>query len=193
MRWTKEIEDEWTRNLMFDGQPREKVEQTRDKMRLAPEEALEGDDPFETKDYQLLIPEIKALKSLYDKDDAHVIAAAIACKAKFIVTDNLKDFCPVLTDPEFEKKFKFKIEAIPPDIFFLSLLKKAPTEFISCMEKVIADIQRKKTSYSMNEFIWDLETNTYHQTAKNLRWHSISSMFAIKNGLTPYSFELGIL
>jgi len=57
--------------------------------------------------------------TLPDPDDAHVLAAAIACGATVIVTDNTKDFPPGYLDA-------YGIETATPDDFALSCINANP-------------------------------------------------------------------
>ena len=57
--------------------------------------------------------QFKSIVSLPDENDEHVLAAAIACGANYLVTDNIKDF------PEQELN-KFGIEAGTADMFLSS-------------------------------------------------------------------------
>lgn len=99
-RWSEQIHDEWTRNLLqrrpelADALPR-----TVERMNQAVRDALvTGHEPL-----------IGGL-TLPDPDDRHVLAAAIRAGAQLIVTFNLKDF------PE-ETLSSFGIEAVHPDTF----------------------------------------------------------------------------
>lgn len=99
-RWTEQIHDEWTRNLLA-ARPElgDQLKRTRCLMNEAVADSLvEG--------YESLIEGL----ALPDPDDRHVLAAAIRCGAQIIVTFNLKDF------PE-EVLAAYGIEAMHPDRF----------------------------------------------------------------------------
>lgn len=100
-KWTNQIHDEWTRNLLI-NRPDLKSEQlarTRDLMDAAVMDCLvEG--------YEELIPSLH----LPDENDRHVLAAAIHSGADAIVTFNLRDF------PASEVG-KYDIEILHPDEF----------------------------------------------------------------------------
>ncbi|MFN0121481.1 MAG: PIN domain-containing protein, partial [Blastocatellia bacterium] len=83
---------------------REKLEARRDAMMAAVEDSL-------VEDYAALIPGL----ALPDPDDRHVLAAAIKCEARIILTINLKDF-PATTLQEYE------LTARHPDDFLSELL-----------------------------------------------------------------------
>jgi hypothetical protein len=82
-RWTREIQDEWVRNLL-DRQPE------LDKAKLAKTQALMNSALRDCliEGYKPLIDSIK----LPDPGDRHVVAAAIKAGADVIVTYNLKGF-----------------------------------------------------------------------------------------------------
>src|SRR3954447_321684 len=100
-RWTDEIHDEWTRNVLSnrpDVRP-EGVARCRELMdRHVPDCLVVG--------YEALIPTL----ALPDPDDRHVLAAAIHAQADVIVTFNLGDFPASVLGG-------FGVEAIPPDEF----------------------------------------------------------------------------
>ena len=109
-RWTDAIHDEWIRNLLTNRPDlsREHLQRTRRLM----DENVDG-VPVVGYEHR-----IEALE-LPDRDDRHVLAAAIECGASYIVTANLKDF------PE-ETLTSHGIRAAPPDEFGLLLLERAP-------------------------------------------------------------------
>ena len=62
--------------------------------------------------------------TLPDPDDAHVLAAAIHCNARTIVTFNLKDFPKASLEP-------FGIEAIHPDDFLMDAISLDPLKVVN--------------------------------------------------------------
>ena len=66
---------------------------------------------------------------LPDADDRHVLAAAIHCGARVIVTANLRDF-PAATLSLHD------IEAQHPDSFILGLLTASPNEALGTMRRL---------------------------------------------------------
>ena len=82
-RWTQDIHHEWIENLLIkrENLQRKRIEKTAALMDKAiPDSLVYGYEPL-----------IKGL-SLPDKNDRHVLAAAIKGQAEVIVTFNLKDF-----------------------------------------------------------------------------------------------------
>ncbi|WCE30830.1 PIN domain-containing protein [Vibrio sp. SCSIO 43137] len=82
-RWTKQIHDEWMRNVLknnpdIDVKKLKRAKQLMDKS--VPDCLIE--------DYESLIAGIE----LPDMDDRHVVAAAVKGQAESIITFNLKDF-----------------------------------------------------------------------------------------------------
>ncbi len=99
-KWTDQIHDEWTRNVLK-SRPEldDKLIRTRKLMnRAVPDSLITG--------YELLIENLK----LPDEDDRHVLAAAIRSSAQAIITFNLKDF------PD-DVLAQYGIEAMHPDVF----------------------------------------------------------------------------
>ncbi len=109
-KWTEEIHDEWIRNLLKnrpDLQP-ERLQRTKHLMNIAVRDCL-------VQSYEALIPSLV----LPDKDDRHVLAAAIEAQAQVLVTYNLVDF------PR-ESLAQHGIEPQHPDQFVTSLIDLSP-------------------------------------------------------------------
>jgi hypothetical protein len=82
-RWTDQIHEEWTRNLLKNRQDisPDKLARTRELMNASvPDCLVTGYEPY--------ISEL----NLPDPDDRHVLAAAIRCQAGVIVILNMRDF-----------------------------------------------------------------------------------------------------
>lgn len=82
-RWTDEIHDEWIRNLAANAPTLliERLIATRDRMKAVLPDA-------DVTDYRHLIPELR----LPDPDDRHVLAAAIAGTAPYIIPGTSRTF-----------------------------------------------------------------------------------------------------
>ncbi len=99
--WSQHVQNEWTQALFRDrpNLPRAPIERTRRMMEDAIDDAM-------VSGYEPLIETL----TLPDVDDRHVLAAAIHCGARTIVTANLRDF-PAAT------LALYNIEAQHPDAF----------------------------------------------------------------------------
>ena len=124
-RWSRQIEDEWTRNLMADRPDivASQVAATRVLMaRAVPDALVHG--------HEALIPRI----SLPDSDDRHVVAAAVRARAGVIVTRNLRDFPASALEP-------LGLVAQDPDMFLAGMAAVEPLKVIagarSCRTRLI--------------------------------------------------------
>lgn len=119
-KWTKDIESEWIRNLHANRSdiPIEILQETADQMVEFLPDCL-------VKNYETLSMELE----LPDKNDKHVLAAAIKSHAQAIITFNLKDF------PE-EALRKFDIEPIHPDTFLINQFDLRAGVIVSIVQKI---------------------------------------------------------
>ncbi|GAA4158731.1 PIN domain-containing protein [Shinella granuli] len=138
-RWTDDIHDEWIRNLAANAPtlPIERLIATRDRMKAVLPDA-------DVTDYRHLIPELR----LPDPDDRHVLAAAIAGKAAYIVTWNLKDF---LT----KDLASYGVTSQSPDDFLTGLHATFPDALISSVKRARHNL--RKTMPSVEAFIDGLQ------------------------------------
>lgn len=149
-RWTIEIQDEWSRNLLA-AKPELKtsidsqVTAMRDNF---PESLVEK--------YEALIPTL----TLPDPNDRHVLAAAIKCGAQHIVTENLKDFPPNATGD-------YDVEPISADEFLTRTFDLYRIE----ATLVLAQIRRRYSnpSYTPSEFVMDLTAKGLPKLATRAR------------------------
>jgi predicted nucleic acid-binding protein len=104
-KWSREIEDEWIRNLQLNRPDLDSthLQRTVELMRQAVPDCL-------VENYEDLVPSLE----LPDENDRHVLAAAVKCQADVIVTFNLRDFPDQAVQP-------FEIDAQTPDIFLSHL------------------------------------------------------------------------
>jgi predicted nucleic acid-binding protein len=109
-RWTTEIHEEWIRSVLAQraSTEREKLDRCQQLMDKALKDAL-------VVDYETLIPQLL----LPDRNDRHVLAAAIRSKASLIVTFNLADFPASILS-------QHHVHAIHPDDFAEQLFQSSP-------------------------------------------------------------------
>ncbi len=119
-RWSAQVHDEWMSALIRNRPdiPYARIERTRHLMDTHLQDArVEG--------YEHRIESI----TLPDADDRHVLAAAIHCGARVIVTTNLRDFPASTLAP-------FSIEACHPDAFILGLLENDESNVVAALRLV---------------------------------------------------------
>jgi predicted nucleic acid-binding protein len=153
-RWTREIHEEWIRNVIknrgLSGTvTREKLEARRDAMIEAIEDSLvEG--------YEELIPTI----TMPDADDRHVLAAAIKSEATLILTINLKDF------PQ-QTLATWNLTAKHPDDFTSELLQTDQEAAVAVVREMRA--RRKRPPISAEDFLAQLERQELKKFVAKLR------------------------
>lgn len=110
-KWSEEIHKEWTRNLLKNRPDLDHgaLRRTVHLMNRLPDTLVSRHS------YEGLISEC----NLPDPGDNHVLAAAIACNAHYIVTFNLRDFPAQLLKPR-------RVVAIHPDEFVLQFVQDSP-------------------------------------------------------------------
>lgn len=129
-RWTDEILDECFRAIL-EQRPElnsDALTRTRELLVQAIPESLVDD--FHKLIRSLLLP---------DPDDRHVFAAAITCKARTIVTMNLRDF------PDYALS-KYGITAVHPDNFVLDLIDRYPDKITSIIAQQSSALRRPPIS-----------------------------------------------
>ena len=150
-RWSDDIHDEWTRNLLHDRSDLtpDQIMRTRDLMNMSiPDSTVSN--------YGALISMI----SLPDPTDRHVLAAAIAGHADAIVTFNLKDF------PR-DVLHSYNIEAQHPDDFVLNQLELNEIAALSAIRRMRARLRNPPRTAS--ELIERFSLSGLPQTAARLR------------------------
>lgn len=153
-RWTREIHEEWIRNVIENRRSsgtltREKLEARRDAMIEAIEDSLvEG--------YEELIPTI----TIPDADDRHVLAAAIKSEATLILTINLKDF------PQ-QTLAAWNLIAKHPDDFTSELLQSDQEAVVAVVREMRA--RRKRPPISAGDFLAQLERQGLKKFVAGLR------------------------
>ena len=136
-RWTERILDEWTRSLL-DRKPH--LEHSVRSQRRAM--AKHFDDALVIRHEPLV-----GTLNLPDPDDRHVLAAAIRCGARYIVTDNLADF------PE-DSLAGFKVEAITGDAFLSQIAECHTSEALAVLSALRA--QYRNPPFTPSGFVLDL-------------------------------------
>ena len=151
--WSKEIQDEWTRSLLRDrlDLKRERLERTCEEMNLNfPDSLVHG--------YEFLTTTLE----LPDRNDCHVLAAAVYVEADYIVTFNLKDFPKSALAP-------FSVEAISPDDFVLRLIQKASHLVLKVVKKHRLGLTRP--TKTVDEYLATLEKQGLPKTVAFLWEH----------------------
>jgi hypothetical protein len=130
-KWTDQIHDEWTRNLL-DNRPDinpDKLQRLRRAMdRAVPDCLVTG--------FESIVPAL----SLPDPEDRHVLAAAIIAEANVIVTVNLKDF-PV------DVLSSYGIKAQHPDSFIAELIELEPRRVRAAIQTIQSRLNHPPVSF----------------------------------------------
>lgn len=123
-KWTDQIHQEWTGNLVKN---RPEIENSIQRAKSLMDEAIP--DAL-VRNYESLIDGI----ALPDSKDRHVLAAAVKCGAQYIVTSNLKDF------PQ-EYLSQFDVEALHPDKFIEHQFYSNQGVVIACAKRIRARLR----------------------------------------------------
>ncbi len=150
-RWTPDIQDEWTRNLLVKRPDLNLVQ-----LQFTQERMIAAIPDCMVTHYQPLIAGL----SLPDPDDRHVLAAAIAGHADAIVTVNLKDFPPAILAT-------YSLEAQHPDDFVMNQLELREYEALAAIKRMRARLSNPPRS--PEEFVTTLEQHGLVQSARRLR------------------------
>ena len=150
-KWTEDIHQEWIGSLLRNrpALKRSQLERTRDLMNKHAEGCL-------VTNYEDLVPTLQ----LPDKDDRHVLAAAIRGRADVIVTSNLNDF-------PHHTLAKFGIEAQHPDQFITYLLDLAPSAVCTAAKRHRESL--KNPPKTVDEYLETLEAAGLPQTVAGLK------------------------
>lgn len=131
-KWSAEIQDEWSRNLLLN-----RTDLNKGQLQLTIE-AMNAAFPDSNVDkFDSLIPAI----SLPDPDDRHVVAAAIRSKADVIVTYNLKHFPKSIEE-------EYNIEIQHPDVFLANVYDLHPEKAKDAFRKMVRRLKNPPKSYS---------------------------------------------
>jgi len=147
IKWSAHIFDEWIRVMKVKGIDSNEIDK---RVRIAsqafPDALVVG--------YESLIP----ILELPDKDDCHVLAAAIKSNSNLIVTNNLKDF------PE-EYLNRFGISAKSADEFLADVIDLNPTIALQAFKEMV--IYKKNPRMDQYKVLQILRKNGL-QNAANL-------------------------
>lgn len=150
-KWSEQILDEMLNALTRDRPdiPAERLGVLRERMNAALRDCLvRGHEPI-----------IDGL-DLPDKDDRHVLAAAVRCNAQSIVTANVRDF-PAAT------LASWNVEAIAPDEFVLDLIDLDAKIVWACLQQ-IAD-SRHRPPENVDDVLNQLERSGLVESVAVLR------------------------
>ncbi len=118
--WPDEIRTEWSRNLAASNLriPQARIDWRKAEMERAFAAANCAPDPVLTLAVQAMC------RTPTQRNDAHVVATAVTAKASTIVTDNIKDFAPVVMQ-------HYGLGKVRPDTFCLELLANRQAEVLA--------------------------------------------------------------
>ncbi len=153
-RWTEDIHREWMHSLRRDKPDIEEAKL----------EALRRAIDASTID--CLVTGYESLTSgitLPDLDDRHIVAASIRCRAKIIVTTNLRHFPANALAP-------FGLHAQSPDEFILHLIERAPKEVCLAIKSVRSRL--RKPPFTAHELLDRVSEHGLTRTAAKLRDHA---------------------
>lgn len=150
-RWTDQIHDEWIHNVLKnrpDLSPAN-LQRTRELMEAAvPGALVEG---FEGRIAALQLP---------DRDDRHVLAAAIEAKADVIVTFNISDFPPAVCA-------RHGVEPVHPGTFLLRLIDLDDAAVVRVMQEHRASL--KKPPMSADAYLRNLARVGLLESAERMK------------------------
>lgn len=150
-RWSRQIHEEWMRNLLAKRSDLtwEKLERVRELMDQHTRDAVVTG--FEPLIDGLLLPDI---------NDRHVLACAIHSGAEAIITFNLKDF------PD-DQLSQYDIRAIHPDEFISDMLSLSPGHVVQAVHNHRSSL--KNPPFSINEYLDLLFNQQLPDTVNSLR------------------------
>ncbi|MGB0506079.1 MAG: PIN domain-containing protein [Pikeienuella sp.] len=130
-RWSVWILDEMRRALERQNKPVEYLDRLFLSLNAAfPEACVEDWEVYEA-----------TIVDLPDKDDKHVLAAAVKCDASVIITENLKDFPAVALDP-------VGVEPVNTDSFIADLIDLNQSAAINAIERMREGFRRPEYTRS---------------------------------------------
>jgi len=151
VKWSDKIQEEWLQNLLKNRSDLKEANllKTIKAMNTAFSDA-------NVENFEALIPGI----NIPDKDDRHVVACTVKCKADLIVTHNLKDF------PRKELS-KYDIEIQEPDKLISNLIDISAETSCKAFNKMVKRLKSpKKTT---DEVLKTIKECGLKKSAKKLR------------------------
>jgi len=161
LRWSGPVLDETQKAiegiLSGKGHPNaaELAQRARDNMETAFEEAMVDD----------FAGYLSVCGALPDKNDMHVLAAALKTQAATIVTDNLKDFPEAVLEP-------LNIEARSSDSFIADTIALDPGRAVAAIRKMRERFKRPEKTPEL--LLLDMEAAGLTETVDVLRPHVLS-------------------
>lgn len=153
-KWTNRIHEEWIRNVL-----KNRPDLTRDKLIIIRELMNEHAQDSLVENYEKHIGKL----TLPDKNDRHVLAAAIHSRSSIIVTFNTKDF------PERIIK-QYEIKAQTPDDFILQQFHPIPVILCGAAKRCRARLHKPK--FNVERYLQNLEKQKLSKTVTMLRKYS---------------------
>lgn len=129
-KWSEEIQEEWSRNLLLN-----RPDLNKGQLQLTIEAMNDAFPDSNVEKYDSLISGIM----LPDPNDCHVVAAAIRSKADVLVTYNLKDFPKSL-----ENEYNIKIQH--PDEFLCNVYDLHPEKAKEAFAKMVKRLKNPPKS-----------------------------------------------
>jgi predicted nucleic acid-binding protein len=153
-RWSDAIHEEWQRNLLD-----ARADMTLQKLKRV-QALMELHAPTaRVTHFEELIPQLQ----LPDPDDRHVLAAAMAGHARYLVTFNLKYFPNRVLEP-------YKIQVIHPDEFLILLLETKLPDILTAIKKQREAL--KNPVVNVESFLGVLKNLGLKKVTEVLRLHS---------------------
>lgn len=156
-KWSAEIHDEWSRNLLLN-----RPDLNEGQLQLTIKAMNDAFPDSNVEKFDALIPSI----ILPDPNDRHVVAAAIRSKADVIVTYNLKDFPKSIEN-------LYDIEIQHPDEFLCNVFDLHPEKAKEAFTKMVKRLKNPPKSQSeVLETLSKFYLKRIIQTKKTYNTHS---------------------
>lgn len=147
-KWSKNIFEEWKWLMLKKGIEEKEAMKRIQNANLAFPNAL-------VKNYEFMIPKL----ILPDKNDIHVLAAAIHSKSNYIITNNVKDFPKHIL-------LEYNIEILRTDDFIHCLFENQYHIAIKALNSLIEN--RKKNPITVNTYLEHLKKCDLKKTVKQI-------------------------